>query len=83
MTGLYPESHGIVANRFYDPALKKEFVHYDASAKNNSRWWLGEPVRNNESTDEDHEILMVSDRFGVPCSDKANEQASICGQGQA
>lgn len=27
MTGLYPETHGIVANDFYDPLLAKTFHH--------------------------------------------------------
>ncbi|KAI8145331.1 alkaline-phosphatase-like protein [Fennellomyces sp. T-0311] len=39
-TGLHPESHGIVANEFYDPALKKEFSIMD----DDKRWWDGEPI---------------------------------------
>ncbi|KAI9497766.1 alkaline-phosphatase-like protein [Zychaea mexicana] len=39
-TGLHPESHGIVANKFYDPVLKKDFSIED----DDSRWWHGEPI---------------------------------------
>lgn len=42
VTGLHPESHGIVANDFYDPAMKKEFTFRDAE---NPSWFNGEPVR--------------------------------------
>jgi predicted AlkP superfamily pyrophosphatase or phosphodiesterase len=27
MTGLYPEHHGIVSNRFFDPARREEFIY--------------------------------------------------------
>ena len=40
-TGLHPESHGIVANEFYDPILKKDFAIEDDDV----RWWRGEPVK--------------------------------------
>lgn len=45
MTGLYPSSHGIVANDFWDPALNKEFVYTDSSKSWDAQWWQGEPVR--------------------------------------
>jgi predicted AlkP superfamily pyrophosphatase or phosphodiesterase len=44
VTGLYPESHGIVANEFYDPILKQEFIHKDASISGDPTWWGGEPI---------------------------------------
>lgn len=44
-TGLYPSSHGIVANDFYDPALDKEFVYTEPSKSWAPEWWGGEPVR--------------------------------------
>lgn len=41
VTGLRPESHGIVANGFYDPAIGESFT----MAKRESHWWQGgEPV---------------------------------------
>lgn len=41
VTGLRPESHGIVANGFYDPATGESFT----MAKRESHWWQGgEPV---------------------------------------
>ena len=41
VTGLYEESHGIVANTMYDPVFKSWF-HLDNTE---SRWWNGgEPI---------------------------------------
>jgi hypothetical protein len=31
VTGLYPESHGIVSNQFWDPELQEEFYYTDTS----------------------------------------------------
>ncbi|KAF2355195.1 Type I phosphodiesterase/nucleotide pyrophosphatase/phosphate transferase [Trinorchestia longiramus] len=39
--GLYPESHGIVANSFYDPELGAF-----TSTDQNSTWWNGVPIWN-------------------------------------
>ncbi|CEP07126.1 hypothetical protein [Parasitella parasitica] len=44
VTGLYPESHGIVANEFYDPELKEEFIHKKPSISGDPKWWGGEPI---------------------------------------
>ncbi|KAH9889967.1 Phosphodiest-domain-containing protein [Cubamyces lactineus] len=44
MTGLYAESHGIVANNFWDPATGLEFHYNRADASWNSSWWYGEPM---------------------------------------
>jgi predicted AlkP superfamily pyrophosphatase or phosphodiesterase len=43
-TGLYPESHGIVGNTFWDPALKREFYYTDPSRSMQPEWWGGEPI---------------------------------------
>ncbi|EPQ61846.1 Bgt-3746 [Blumeria graminis f. sp. tritici] len=43
VTGLYPESHGIVGNRFWDKELKEEFFHTGSSALD-PKWWGGEPL---------------------------------------
>lgn len=48
-TGLYPASHGIVANDFWDPATGKEFVYIDPTKSWSGEWWGGEPVRANPS----------------------------------
>ena len=41
VTGLYPESHGIIGNHMYDPVWNASF----SMANNESRWWEGgEPV---------------------------------------
>jgi len=44
VTGLYPESHGIVSNTFYDPVLNKTFTISDTEAVSNAAFWGGEPV---------------------------------------
>ncbi|KAH8816893.1 alkaline-phosphatase-like protein [Xylogone sp. PMI_703] len=43
ITGLYPESHGIVGNTFWDPELQEEFHSTDPLAMQ-SKWWGGEPL---------------------------------------
>ncbi|KAJ2806826.1 hypothetical protein H4R21_000715 [Coemansia helicoidea] len=44
-TGLYPGSHGIVGNTFYDTALNATFVYTNTSISDQSRWWEGgEPI---------------------------------------
>ncbi|KAI0154146.1 Phosphodiest-domain-containing protein [Xylariaceae sp. FL1272] len=42
-TGLYPESHGVVGNTFWDPALKDEFYYTDPKKSLDPKWWGGEP----------------------------------------
>jgi predicted AlkP superfamily pyrophosphatase or phosphodiesterase len=44
VTGLRPEHHGIVANRFYDPDLDATFEAHDRATQHNPRWWGGEPI---------------------------------------
>lgn len=44
MTGLYVESHGIVANNFWDPYTGQEFHYNSAATSWNSSWWFGEPM---------------------------------------
>ncbi|KAF9454872.1 Phosphodiest-domain-containing protein [Macrolepiota fuliginosa MF-IS2] len=44
MTGLYAESHGIVANNFWDPVSQTEFHYNKAESCYLSRWWFGEPM---------------------------------------
>lgn len=41
--GLYPESHGIVGNFFFDTELNDSFMLGGAN-QNDPKWWLGEPV---------------------------------------
>lgn len=41
-TGLYPESHGIVGNTFWDPALEAEFYYTDPARSLDTKWWGGE-----------------------------------------
>ena len=42
-TGLYPESHGVVGNTFWDPDLKAEFYYTDPKRSMDPKWWGGEP----------------------------------------
>ncbi|KAL2158390.1 hypothetical protein VTH06DRAFT_4438 [Thermothelomyces fergusii] len=42
-TGLYPESHGVVSNKFWDPTLQEEFYYTDPSRSMDPKWWSGEP----------------------------------------
>lgn len=40
VTGLYPESHGIIGNTMYSPITKTWFHH----AGTDPHWWSGEPI---------------------------------------
>lgn len=44
VTGLYPESHGIVDNVFFAPELAFNFSYHNAASNSDGRFWLGEPV---------------------------------------
>ncbi|KAM0714843.1 hypothetical protein Q7P37_009307 [Cladosporium fusiforme] len=44
VTGLYPESHGVVGNTFWDPALEKEFYYTDPARSMKPEWWRAEPI---------------------------------------
>ncbi|KIJ64399.1 hypothetical protein HYDPIDRAFT_28347 [Hydnomerulius pinastri MD-312] len=44
MTGLHAESHGIIANNFWDPASDTEFWYNRIESAWNASWWLGEPM---------------------------------------
>ncbi|KAI7905086.1 alkaline-phosphatase-like protein [Cokeromyces recurvatus] len=44
VTGLYPETHGIVANVFYDPNMDATFSHSNFSSTIDHKWWGGEPI---------------------------------------
>ncbi|XP_058527125.1 ectonucleotide pyrophosphatase/phosphodiesterase family member 3 isoform X2 [Ochotona princeps] len=43
VTGLYPESHGIIDNNMYDVNLNKNFS-LSSTEKNEPTWWHGQPV---------------------------------------
>ncbi|KAL9007816.1 MAG: hypothetical protein Q9173_006993 [Seirophora scorigena] len=45
VTGLYPESHGVVGNTFWDPALNEDFYYTDSARSMQPKWWAGgEPL---------------------------------------
>jgi predicted AlkP superfamily pyrophosphatase or phosphodiesterase len=46
ITGLIPESHGIVGNIFYDPIMNSTFRLSDAEIMKDPRWWGGDPLWN-------------------------------------
>lgn len=43
VTGLYPESHGIIDNNMYDVYLNKNFS-LSSNEKFDPKWWNGQPV---------------------------------------
>ena len=45
ITGLYPSSHGIVANMFFDPKLNKDFNYKIPEKSWDPKWWGGQPVK--------------------------------------
>ena len=45
VTGLFPESHGVVGNSFWDPEWREEFFYTDPARSMQPKWWAGgEPV---------------------------------------
>jgi predicted AlkP superfamily pyrophosphatase or phosphodiesterase len=44
VTGLYPESHGVVGNYFWDSQLNDSFYYKSPSHSWDEKWWGGEPV---------------------------------------
>jgi predicted AlkP superfamily pyrophosphatase or phosphodiesterase len=44
VTGLYPESHGVVGNTFWDPDTEKEFWYTDPARSMKPEWWRAEPI---------------------------------------
>lgn len=44
VTGLHPGRHGIVSNRFYDPARKETYVYTDINEVTDGSWYRGEPI---------------------------------------
>ncbi|KAL9103523.1 MAG: hypothetical protein Q9163_001441 [Psora crenata] len=45
VTGLYPESHGIVGNTFWDPEMEAGFFYTDPARSMQPKWWAdGEPI---------------------------------------
>jgi len=43
-TGLYPEHHGIVGNRFFDPARGEVYHYRNTAAVQDGTWYRGEPI---------------------------------------
>nr|ACE75810.1 ectonucleotide pyrophosphatase/phosphodiesterase 1 (predicted) [Sorex araneus] len=43
VTGLYPESHGIIDNKMYDPQMNTSFA-LKSKEKFNPEWYKGEPI---------------------------------------
>src|SRR5271169_4963942 len=44
VTGLYPEHHGIIANRFYDPARMESYSLANAKTTGDGSWYGGTPL---------------------------------------
>ena len=43
-TGLYPEHHGLVGNRFFDPARGEEYHYRNTARVEDGTWYGGEPI---------------------------------------
>ncbi|KAI8344089.1 alkaline-phosphatase-like protein [Chlamydoabsidia padenii] len=65
-TGLYPESHGIVGNEFYDPTLKEKFIHKKPLISRQSKWWRGEPIWKTASNQNKLSGVVMWPGSGVP-----------------
>ncbi|MGI8771982.1 MAG: ectonucleotide pyrophosphatase/phosphodiesterase [Acidobacteriaceae bacterium] len=44
VTGLYPEHHGMVAMRFYDPARRQRYAFDDPATATDGSWYRGVPL---------------------------------------
>ncbi|KAL8915741.1 MAG: hypothetical protein Q9172_006705 [Xanthocarpia lactea] len=45
VTGLHPESHGVVGNTFWDPDWNEDFYYTDPTRSMQPKWWAGgEPL---------------------------------------
>lgn len=44
VTGMYPESHGIVSNQFWDPEYQEEFYYTNLGVSMQPKWWAAEPL---------------------------------------
>ncbi|KAJ9614649.1 hypothetical protein H2200_002786 [Cladophialophora chaetospira] len=44
VTGLYPESHGVVSNQFWDPEFEEEFWYTHTKVSMQPKWWTAEPL---------------------------------------
>ena len=44
VTGLHPGRHGIVSNRFYDPARQASYAYTDPKTVSDGAWYRGEPI---------------------------------------
>lgn len=44
VTGLYPENHGLVANRFWDPNRRAAYALGDTVSVFDGTWYRGEPI---------------------------------------
>jgi len=43
-TGLYPENHGLIFNRFYAPDIKKQYAVGNRQSVRDSSFYFGEPI---------------------------------------
>ena len=59
VTGLYPAHHGIVSNVFRDPKYPNErFKSSDDAVKEESHWWLGEPIWVTAEKQQQHAAIL-------------------------
>ena len=44
VSGVHPQKHGIVGNRFWDPALKQQYIYTDNAIVTQGHWYQREPI---------------------------------------
>ncbi|KAF2172523.1 hypothetical protein M409DRAFT_17756 [Zasmidium cellare ATCC 36951] len=44
VTGMHPESHGIVGNTFWDPIMAQGFTYHDPTKSMKPEYWNAEPI---------------------------------------
>ncbi|XP_066949525.1 glycerophosphocholine cholinephosphodiesterase ENPP6-like [Macrobrachium rosenbergii] len=66
VTGLYPESHGIVSNFMYDSAKESKFDLYDLDTTKDPEWWSdAEPLWITTTKDDINTALFYWSRCDV------------------
>ena len=88
VTGLYPDHHGIVNNRFVDPVSGKQFVYNHPDTTADPAWWGGEPLWVSVERQGKHAATMfwpgsdvaidgVRPKYWLPFNAKTNPDARV------
>lgn len=60
VTGMYPESHGIVGNNFYDPVMQKQFTYANKELSMKPEYWNAEPVSAGNAMLGPHQLTRIA-----------------------